>query len=186
MRRLAISAATAYSWPAACCSRPPVVAAAVALHPDLHRRSRRPGSPSCRRRTGSRTGGPDLQPALLPTHPDQRAKCVTPEGHLAHPSALGHRGEVLRRGPAARLQERDVRRHRRRRRVCDQREDRCEEVDLPCAPESKDRDDLLRLGQPRCRARRRQGLRRPQSGLCEHCAEAILGRRARAAEAVAA
>jgi hypothetical protein len=185
MRRLAISAATAYSWPAACCSRPPVVAAAVALHPDLHRRSRRPGSPSCRRRTGSRTGARSPTSAT-PTHPDQRGECVTPEGHLAYPSALGHRREVLRRGPAARLQERDVRRHRRRRRVCDQREDRCEEVDLPCAPESKDRDDLLRLGQPRCRARRQQGLRRPQSGLCEHCAEAILGRRARAAEAVAA
>ena len=102
----------------------------------------------------------DLESALLAARPDQRSERLEAERPVAHPSSLGHRRQVLRRSPADRVPERDVRRHRRRRRVRDQRQDRRQDVDTPRASQSGDQDDLLRLDEPRGRARRRQGLRR--------------------------
>ena len=73
----------------------------------------------------------------------------------------GHRGEVLGRGAADRLRRRHLRPDRRRRRLRGRRRDRQDPLAVRRQARPEDQHGLLRLAEPRRRARRRHGLPRP-------------------------
>ena len=74
---------------------------------------------------------------------------------------LRHCHEVLGRGPADRLQRHHLRPDRRRRRLRRRRRDRQDPLAVRGEARPEDQHGLLRLAEPRRRARRRQGLLRP-------------------------
>ena len=103
-----------------------------------------------------------VQPTLFAARRDR------PRQRGARSKACGARGSTARawarifgRSAAARLRRRDLRRHRRRRRVRDRRRQRRDPLGVQGEPRPEHRRRLLRLDEPRRRARRRQGVRRP-------------------------
>ena len=85
-----------------------------------------------------------------------------PQGRVDdRPRGLGDRGEVLGRGAADRLRRRHLRPHRRGRRLRGERGHRQDPLAVRRQAQPEDQHRLLRLAEPRRRARRRQGLPRP-------------------------
>ena len=84
--------------------------AAKSLITAARRRSRRTISPQTASDDWITNGGSTLEPALLVARRDQRLERLAAEGRVADASAqVGHRREVLRREPAARVPGRDLR-----------------------------------------------------------------------------
>ena len=128
------------------------------------RRRRSPQSSSSRNRASGwiTNGGNVFNQRYSPLTQINRDTVATPEAELARRAQrLRQREQVLRPGTAARARWRDLHGHGRRRRVRNRRRDRRDAVDVSREARRQDRQRLLRMVEPRARARRRQSLCRP-------------------------
>ena len=107
-------------------------------------------------------GGNLYNQRYSPLNADQRRQRRPAEGRLARAATrLGRCTAILGRSSTARIRRHCVREHGRRRRVRALARQRRDPLAVRGAPRSEPDLGLLRLDEPRRRARRRQGVRRP-------------------------